>query len=106
QQCGTCFQVDEKHYIAPDNLPEYDSEVCEQTWQQAESDIELELNYQFLHDATMRYLLSKIGGVAKSHAYYWRYGCCFFDSKHKVKVWFNCKLIPQSSDAELRNFSQ
>ena len=105
QQCGACFKVDETHYIAPDNLEELDVNDAQQVWQYAEADSELELQYSFLHDATMRFLLSKIGEVAKAHAYYWRYGCCFYDSKHQVKVWFQCE-VGVLEDGSLSNFSQ
>ncbi|MBU2071526.1 MAG: TIR domain-containing protein [Gammaproteobacteria bacterium] len=105
QQCGACFKVDETHYIAPDNLEELDENDAHQIWQQARPDIELELHFSFLHDATMRFLLSKIGEVAKAHAYYWRYGCCFYDSKHHVKVWFQCELDALGNEL-LSNFSQ
>lgn len=105
QQCGACFKVDETHYIAPDNLEELDVNDAQQVWQYAEGDSELELQYSFLHDATMRFLLSKIGEVAKAHAYYWRYGCCFYDSKHQVKVWFQCE-VDVLEDGSLSNFSQ
>ncbi len=105
QQCGTCFQVNETHFIAPDNLPEFDNNQAIQTWHDAEPESEIELSYSFLHDATMRYLLSKIGEVAKEHAYYWRYGCCFYDQKHKTKVWFECKLLPVNAE-HLQNYSQ
>uniref|UniRef100_UPI001E5EFB72 TIR domain-containing protein n=1 Tax=Rheinheimera faecalis TaxID=2901141 RepID=UPI001E5EFB72 len=105
QQCGTCFKLNQTHFIAPDNLPEFDNNQAIQTWHDAEPDIEIELSYSFLHDATMRYLLSKIGEVAKEHAYYWRYGCCFYDQKHKTKVWFECRLQPVNAD-HLQNYSQ
>ncbi|MDR6982241.1 internalin A [Rheinheimera pacifica] len=105
QQCGACFKVDGTHYIAPDNLEELDANDAQQIWQQAREDIELELHYSFLHDATMRFLLSKIGEVAKAHAYYWRYGCCFYDGKHHVKVWFQCELDAVGNEL-LSNFSQ
>ncbi len=105
QQCGACFQVNDTEYIAPDNLPEFDSNEADQRWQGADSDIEVELAYEFLHDATMRYLMSKIGDVAKEHAYYWRYGCCFYNSKRKAKVWFECKLLPASAE-QIDNYNQ
>jgi len=105
QQCGACFQVNDTEYIAPDNLPEFDTNEADQRWQDATAEIEIELTYEFLHDATMRYLLSKIGDVAKEHAYYWRYGCCFYSSKHKAKVWFECKLLPASAE-QIDNYSQ
>lgn len=105
QQCGACFKVDATDYIAPDTLPELDGNEAQQIWQHANADIELELQYVFLHDATMRFLLSKIGQVAKAHAYYWRYGCCFYDSKHQVKVWFQCQLMA-AAEEKFSNFGQ
>lgn len=105
QQCGACFEVNETHFITPDNLPEFDKNKAIHIWHDAEPDIDIELSYSFLHDATMRYLLSKIGEVAKEHAYYWRYGCCFYVQKYKTKAWFECRLLSPNTEHQ-QNYSQ
>ncbi|WP_337879702.1 COR domain-containing protein, partial [Rheinheimera sp.] len=105
QQCGACFEVSEDNFITPDNLPEYEPARAVQYWHDSAADIEIKLSYNFLHDATMRYLLSKIGHMAKQHAYYWRYGCCFYEPKHQCKVWFECSLLPHT-ELHQQNFSQ
>ncbi|WP_197489976.1 COR domain-containing protein [Rheinheimera sp. SA_1] len=105
QQCGACFEVSDSTYIAPDNLPEFDEARAAQIWHHSTADIEIKLSYTFLHDATMRYLLSKIGAIAKQHAYYWRYGCCFYQQRHQCKVWFDCALLPQTAEHQ-QNYSQ
>lgn len=105
QQCGACFEVRDNCYIAPDNLPEFNAAEAERIWRSSTPDVEVTLHYTFLHDATMRYLLSKIGAVAKQHAYYWRYGCCFYDVKHQCTVWFDCHMLPTAAE-QLQNYSQ
>lgn len=99
-QCGACFKIDDTHYIAPDALPDKSLPLVEQIWQQAEMAIHVRLEYRFLHDATMRYLLSQIGEKAGAKANYWRYGCCFYDSQHRVKVQFECTLDEASPAAQ------
>lgn len=100
EQCGVCFSIDDNRYVTPDALPsrqKMESGVS-QIWQDADADIHVRLDYQFLHDATQRVILSRIGTVAKAFACYWRYGCCYFDSNHNVKVLFECVEL---SDSEL-----
>ncbi|MCK8064613.1 COR domain-containing protein [Vibrio sp. 1CM7H] len=105
-QCGACFKIDDDSYIAPDALPEFEvsQQRIEQTWQGAEPNYHIRLNYDFLHDATMRYLLSKIGENAKSEACYWKYGCCYYDSKHRAKVLFNCSLLTEQEKKDSQDF--
>ncbi|HCM0881055.1 COR domain-containing protein [Vibrio parahaemolyticus] len=105
-QCGACFKIDNDCYIAPDALPEFEvsQQRIEQTWQGAEANYHVRLNYDFLHDATMRYLLSKIGENARSEACYWKYGCCYYDSKHKAKVFFNCCLLTEEQKKDSQDF--
>ncbi|TDO96732.1 COR domain-containing protein [Marinomonas balearica] len=108
QQCDVCFEIDEDRYIAPDALPNK-SDITNQInaiWQDAESEIELEIRYDFLHDATQRSILSNIGSNAKKGACYWRYGCCYYDSEHKVKVALECHEVPESgyTQEDIDNF--
>ena len=105
-QCGACFQIESDCYIAPDALPEFEviQQRIEQTWQGAEANYHVRLNYDFLHDATMRYLLSKIGENAKAEACYWKYGCCYYDSKHKAKVFFKCYLLTEEQKQNSKDF--
>lgn len=105
QQCGACFKVTDEYYVAPDHLPEFDPSQAAQIWHDSIAEVEIKLHYDFLHDATMRELLSKIGSVAKQFAYYWRYGCCFYEQKKQCKVWFECALLSQTG-ASLLNYSQ
>ena len=105
QQCGACFEVSENCYIAPDNLPEFNAAEARHIWHHSTPNVEVTLSYTFLHDATMRYLLSKIGAIAKQHAYYWRYGCCFYDAKHQCTVWFGCEMLPIDAEQQ-QNYSQ
>ncbi len=105
QQCGACFEVSDNHYIAPDNLSEFNAAEAALIWRNITPDVEVTLRYTFLHDATMRYLLSKIGAIAKQHAYYWRYGCCFYDAKHQCTVWFDCNMLPNAAEQQ-QNYSQ
>ncbi|WP_139281522.1 COR domain-containing protein, partial [Vibrio aerogenes] len=105
-QCGACFKIDEQHYLAPDALLEKSPVRFEQIWQQAASDFHVRFEYRFLHDATMRYLLSQIGDKAGAQAYYWRYGCCFYDSQHRVKVQFECALDEHWLQDEVDPFTQ
>ncbi|MCR9487317.1 COR domain-containing protein [Vibrio alginolyticus] len=106
KQCGACFKIDSDCYIAPDALPEFkvSQQRIEQTWQGAQANYHVRLNYDFLHDATMRYLLSKIGNNARSEACYWKYGCCYYDSKHKAKVFFNCYLLTEEQKQKSHDF--
>ncbi len=98
QQCGVCFEMEENQYIAPDALPDKASISAQliQIWQSAVPDIEIRLDYLFLHEATQRVILSRMGSIAKAAACYWRYGCCYFDSKHQVKVMLECFEIAES----------
>lgn len=105
-QCGACFSVDKDIYIAPDALPEkakIETRI-EQIWQDSISNYHVRLHYDFLHDATMRYLLSKIGTSAKAEACYWKYGCCYYDSKHKARVLFDCCLMTDEEKKETERF--
>ncbi|CCN50571.1 hypothetical protein MADA3029_100001 [Vibrio nigripulchritudo MADA3029] len=110
EQCGVCFEVADNQYISPDALPE--KSVVErhisQIWQYSEPDVHVRLEYEFLHDATQRVLLSKIGSIAKSEACYWRYGCCYFDSKHHVKVSFECVEVAEQerNQQQIQSFSR
>ncbi|WP_411060173.1 COR domain-containing protein [Vibrio chagasii] len=110
-QCGVCFPITKHHYLAPDALPPKHSKSAEieQIWQGAEPDYHVKLSYDFLHDATMRFLLCKIGEKAQEAACYWRYGCCYYDSKYKSKVLFECNLFTESERQDLctdGNFGQ
>ncbi|UAB73490.1 TIR domain-containing protein [Vibrio sp. SCSIO 43132] len=110
EQCGVCFEVANNQYISPDALPE--KSVVErhisQIWQYSEPDVHVQLEYEFLHDATQRVLLSKIGSIAKSEACYWRYGCCYFDSKHHVKVSFECVEVAEQerNQQQIQSYSR
>ena len=110
-QCGVCFEIQDGNFIAPDALPakRFKRLEIDQIWQQAEANYHVKLKYDFLHDATMRYLLSKIGENAKVSACYWKYGCCYFDSKHKARVMFDCQVLSdedKSANSNFENFGQ
>ncbi|WP_373960342.1 COR domain-containing protein [Vibrio gigantis] len=110
-QCGVCFEISNGSYLAPDALPaKLDKlEEIEQVWQGAEANYHVRLNYEFLHDATMRYLLCKIGEKAKIAACYWRYGCCYYDSQHQSKIIFECNVVDEISNekiAYVENYGQ
>ncbi|MEG3691791.1 COR domain-containing protein [Vibrio coralliirubri] len=110
-QCGVCFEITNGYYLSPDALPQKldKQEEIEQIWQGVEPNYHVRLNYEFLHDATMRYLLCQIGDKAKIAACYWRYGCCFYDSQHKSKVIFECAVLDDTSKkqpAHLDNYGQ
>ncbi|SFG01605.1 internalin A, partial [Neptunomonas qingdaonensis] len=106
QQCGVCFKVDDDDYIAPDALPDkaYKETDIEQIWQDTDAEHHVRLHYDFLHDSTMRYLLSKIGEKAKAAACYWRYGCCYYDAKSQSKVWFDSTLLTDKEKIETGTF--
>ncbi|TMP37629.1 COR domain-containing protein [Pseudoalteromonas rubra] len=106
-QCGVCFQLTDDSYIAPDALPEKAERQGHFTsiWQQGECDYHIRLEYAFLHDATMRYLLSKIGEQAGPQACYWRYGCCYYDAKANARVWFECTPLTDEQKEERNDFS-
>ncbi|MEZ9527356.1 COR domain-containing protein [Vibrio sp. 10N.286.51.F4] len=105
-QCGVCFEIQDGNFIAPDALPpkHFKRLEIDQIWQQAEANYHVKLKYDFLHDATMRYLLSKIGENAKVSACYWKYGCCYFDSKHKARVMFDCRVLSDDAKSVNKNF--
>ncbi|AZZ99251.1 COR domain-containing protein [Pseudoalteromonas sp. R3] len=106
-QCGVCFKLTDDSYIAPDALPEKAERQGHFTsiWQQGECDYHIRLEYAFLHDATMRYLLSKIGQQAGPQACYWRYGCCYYDAKANARVWFECTPLSDEQKGERDDFS-
>ncbi|TMP28108.1 hypothetical protein CWB99_01365 [Pseudoalteromonas rubra] len=106
-QCGVCFKLTDSSYIAPDALPEKAERQGHFTsiWQQGECDYHIRLEYAFLHDATMRYLLSKIGEQAGPQACYWRYGCCYYDVKTNARVWFECTPLSDEQKGERDDFS-
>lgn len=110
EQCGVCFKVADNQYISPDALPEKSALEghISQIWQYSEPEVHVRLEYEFLHDATQRVLLSKIGSIAKSEACYWRYGCCYFDSKHHVKVSFECVEVAEQerNQQQIQSFSR
>jgi internalin A len=106
QQCGVCFQVAPDQYLATDCLPERNQVELEiaRDWRDATADVHIRLHYDFLHDGTMRHLLSRIGDKVKAIATYWRYGCCYYDSEHRTSVLFKCEK--ESSTDQFANYGQ
>ncbi|MGA4604680.1 leucine-rich repeat domain-containing protein [Pseudoalteromonas maricaloris] len=108
RQCGVCFKIAEDSYIAPDCLPErvdQDIQRCiEQLQRGASAKIEVELNYAFLHEGSQRSILSAIGEQAGKYATYWRYGCCYYDDKHRTVVYLQCEANNQLSEDELAHY--
>jgi len=96
QQCSVCFEVAPGRYIAPDCLPERDQVAAKEQkeWRGLQADAHLRLHYDFLHDGTMRGLLSAIGKQAGPDAVYWRYGCCVADGQNGVSLRVHCTLLP------------
>ena len=105
RQCGVCFKVAEDSYIAPDCLPDRRDDDIQQRIELlqrgASAKIEVELNYAFLHEGSQRSILSAIGEQAGKHATYWRYGCCYYDNKHRTAVYLQCEANNQLSEDEL-----
>lgn len=105
RQCGVCFKVAEDNYIAPDCLPDRTDDDIQQRIELlqrgASAKIEVELNYAFLHEGSQRSILSAIGEQAGKHATYWRYGCCYYDNKHRTAVYLQCEANNQLSEDEL-----
>ncbi|MCG9647954.1 TIR domain-containing protein [Vibrio brasiliensis] len=106
KQCGVCFPITDTYYLAPDALPSIENKIAEkeQIWQGATPNYHVTLRYEFLHDATMRFLLCKIGEQAKEAACYWRYGCCFYDSQHRAKVLFECSVLSSEENKNSTSF--
>lgn len=96
QQCHICFPLkkldehdnSETLYLAPEFLPTI--EQCQnkinQYWRNEHSDVELRLTYTFMHEGSLRTLLSKLGQDIGDLAVYWAYGLCFYDSQHSTEV--------------------
>jgi len=81
QQCGTCFAVDDVHYIAPELLPPLQERknAVDRIWRGAEAAASVKLRYEFLHEGIVRAMLCKIGRKAGDAAVYWRNGVCYYD---------------------------
>jgi internalin A len=96
KQCGVCFEVAPGRYVAPDCLPQREDVATQgrKEWRGLEAEAHLRLRYDFLHDGTMRGLLSALGEKAGPDAVYWRYGCCVEDGQRGVGLRVNCVLEP------------
>ncbi|MFZ3002782.1 MAG: leucine-rich repeat domain-containing protein [Undibacterium umbellatum] len=81
QQCGTCFAVDNAHYIAPELLPPLQEckNAVDRIWRGAEAAATVKLSYEFLHEGIVRAMLCQIGEKAGDAAVYWRKGVCYYD---------------------------
>lgn len=89
ESCAICFPLDEpysqnlKRYALPDLLP-LEAEVrprVEALWRPDLAVEKVTLDYAFLHAGILREFLCQIGKLGGPDAAYWRYGCCFYDSK-------------------------
>ncbi len=83
ERCQTCFKIADDTYVAPALLP-LETAVVRQIagiWLSAKAQVEVKLNYVFLHEGVLRALLCGIGLRAGVPAVYWRYGVCFYDQE-------------------------
>jgi len=100
RQCGICFVIEQKYrdeefktkYLAPDCLPKREqlANAIARVWQNKQSTLQVQLHYDFLHDAVARQVLCSIGTRAVSGAHYWRYGCCFYALEYGTNFELNC----------------
>lgn len=100
QQCGICFVIEQKYgdeefktnYLAPDCLPKREqlANAIARVWQNKQPTLQVQLHYDFLHDAVARQVLCSIGKQAGSGAHYWRYGCCFYALEYNTNFELNC----------------
>jgi len=100
KQCGICFVIEEGDwrngiettYLAPDCLPKREqlAEDIARVWQNKQPTLQVQLHYDFLHDAVARQVLCSIGARAGSGAHYWRYGCCFYALEYNTNFELNC----------------
>jgi internalin A len=82
-KCRICFVVEDGEYIAPDLLPDISTAkfAIEASWRRIPVECAVELHYEFLHEATLREILCRLGSLAGNNALYWRFGCVFYDSR-------------------------
>ncbi len=111
RQCDICFAVntddDLSYFIAPDCLPDKAARTNDiaMIWRGQQPDAHVQLDYPFLHDATMRGVLATLGERLGQHAVFWRYGCASWLAESDCLIQVDCQLRATTDD-EREQFGQ
>lgn len=101
--CGICFVHREANgereaeYVAPDLLPAGDavSGQLAGRWNSSAVAASRSWTYEFLHPGLVREVISKLGGIARESAVYWKYGIWAYETSTRASFILEQQMVDE-----------